>query len=535
MGGEDSSTRETTLETTPTWAVATVCFVLILVSIIIEQLLHLLAKYFNKKRKKSLLEALDKIKSDLMLLGFVSLFLTITEKTIANICIPQSVGNTFLPCISIGVEEEEEEAKCAQQDKISLLSRNGVRQLQYLIFVLAVSHVFSCILTFALGMAKMRSWESWEAETRTLDYKFLNDPRRFRLIHQTSFGKRHLHYWSQHRILRWPVCFLRQFYKSVSKVDYLTLRHGFITAHFDEGSNFDFQKYIRRALEKDFRVVVGISWWIWIFSVLFLFFNAHSFHNHLWLPIIPLVMLLVVGTNLQSIITKMSLDGHDKSEVVRGTFLVRPSDHFFWLGRPKLLLHLMHLILFQNSFQLAFFAWTWYKFGLRSCFHQETENIVIRVAMGISIHMLCGYVTLPLYALVTQMGSSMRTAVFTELVVKGLKKWKVRAKKNLAAAKNTKWKEEQRSPTSLDNNNPNSLQIYSAVDAAASLSFSTLDHASFSVDVDDSVAVEITDEDSFRPINESNHPRDDDDDDDGDYDRKKISSFDGFRSTETNL
>uniref|UniRef100_A0A803QH70 MLO-like protein n=1 Tax=Cannabis sativa TaxID=3483 RepID=A0A803QH70_CANSA len=259
MAEEDSTTTEATLERTPTWAVATVCFVLILVSIIIEHLLHRLAKFLNKRRKKSLLEALDKIKSELMLLGFVSLFLTISEKTIANICIPESVGHTFLPCGTQMSTDVEEEAKCAQQDKVSLLSRNGVRQLQYLIFVLAVSHVFSCVLTFGFGIAKMMRWEAWEAETRTLDYQFSNDPRRFKLIHQTSFGKRHLHYWSQHRILRWPICFLRQFYKSVSKVDYLTLRHGFIMAHFDEGTNFDFQKYIRRALENDFRVVVGIK------------------------------------------------------------------------------------------------------------------------------------------------------------------------------------------------------------------------------------------------------------------------------------
>ena len=31
------------------------------------------------------------------------------------------------------------------------------------------------------------------------------DPRRFRLIHETSFGKKHLRFWSEHRLLRWPV------------------------------------------------------------------------------------------------------------------------------------------------------------------------------------------------------------------------------------------------------------------------------------------------------------------------------------------
>lgn len=60
-----------------------------------------------------------------------------------------------------------------------------------------------------------------------------------------------------------------------------------------------------------------------------------------------LQMLLLVGTKLQGIITKMCLDSHEKSHIARGTVLVKPSDHFFWFGRPKLLLHLIHFILFQ--------------------------------------------------------------------------------------------------------------------------------------------------------------------------------------------
>ena len=60
-----------------------------------------------------------------------------------------------------------------------------------------------------------------------------------------------------------------------------------------------------------------------------------------------LQFLLLVGTKLQGIITKMCLDSQGKALVVRGTLLVRPSDHFFWLGKPKLLLHLMHFILCQ--------------------------------------------------------------------------------------------------------------------------------------------------------------------------------------------
>ncbi|XP_038883810.1 MLO-like protein 6 isoform X2 [Benincasa hispida] len=398
------------LERTPTWAVATVCFLLILISISTEFLLHFLVKrFFSIKRRKSLRQALDNIKSELMLLGFVSLLLTVSEKGIANICIPKSLNKKFLPCrhsMNFNSSYFMEEPKCDSQGKASLLSRDGAKQ--------------------------MRRWQSWEAKTRTLEYQFTTDPRRFQFARQTSFGKRHLKFWSDHHILRWPACFLRQFYESVSAADYLTLRHGFIAAHLGEGTSFDFQKYITRALDNDFSVVVGISWWVWVFSVIFIFFSAHGFHSYLWLPFIPLLMLLLVGTKLQGIMTEMCLDSHEKSHVVRGTLLVRPSDHYFWLGRPKLLLYFIHFIFFQNSFQLAFFSWAWLKFGLRSCFQREIGDLVIGVAVGVLVQFICGYVTLPLYALVAQMGSSMKKTVFTEGVVEGLRRWKGRAKKKVA-------------------------------------------------------------------------------------------------------
>ncbi|KAM3362239.1 MLO-like protein 2 [Capsicum galapagoense] len=472
MAGSNSSSA-ITLETTPTWAVAVVCFILITISILIEHALHLLAKYFNKKRRKYLIQALDNIKTELMLLGFISLLLTVLQKPIAKICIPKGAAETFLPCQSLTSDDEEEEPKCEQQGKKSLMSRAGVQQLQLLIFALAFFHILSCFLTFSLGTLKMRRWKFWEAETRTLDYQFSHDPRRFHLIHQTSFGKRHLNFWSEHRFLRLPVCFLRQFYGSVYKVDYFTLRHGFIMAHFAEGAEFDFHKYIRRALDKDFKVVVGISPWIWTFSVLFIFLNAYVFHSTYWLPFIPLAMLLVVGTKLQGIITKMCLDSNYKSSVVRGNLVVRPDDQFFWFAKPKLLLHLMHFILFQNSFQLAFFTWTTYKYGLNSCFHRKTVDIVTRIVMGVLVHFLCGYVTLPLYALVTQMGTKIKNSVFTDGMISGLRRWQAKAKRKLAKRKNNLLAHNSLdiSPSSFDAiNNSLSLDI--------SPSFRTLDGTS---------------------------------------------------------
>ncbi|XP_051120813.1 MLO-like protein 6 [Andrographis paniculata] len=448
------------LEQTPTWAVAVVCFVLVAVSIVIEYIIHLIGKWLKSKQKRALYEALEKVKSELMLLGFISLLLTVGQSPISNICISKSAGNSWHPC-SKKEENKQEDGKgdehrrkllmadaggpfrrilaaggsdkCAEKGKVPFVSTDGIHQLHIFIFVLAIFHVLYCIATLALGRAKMKRWKSWEKETRTAEYQFSHDPERFRFARETSFGRRHLSFWSNTPVLLWIVSFVRQFVRSVPKVDYLTLRHGFIMAHLSPNTHnkFDFQKYINRSLEEDFKVVVGISPPIWLFAVLFLLFNTHGWYSYYWLPFIPLIIILLVGTKLQVVITKMGLRIQERGEVVKGVPVVQPGDDLFWFNKPRLLLYLINFVLFQNAFQLALFAWTWYEFGLHSCFHEHVEDIVIRISMGILIQILCAYVTLPLYALVTQMGSTMKPTIFNDRVAAALRNWHQTAKKHV--------------------------------------------------------------------------------------------------------
>ncbi|KAI8573703.1 hypothetical protein RHMOL_Rhmol01G0297400 [Rhododendron molle] len=242
----------------------------------------------------------------------------------------------------------------------------------------------------ALGRLKMRRWKAWERETRTAEYQFSHDPERFRFARETSFGRRHLSFWTKTPGLIWFICFFRQFVRSVPKVDYLTLRHGFITAHLgpQSHSRFDFQKYINRSLEEDFKVVVGISPPIWLFAVIFLLFNTHGWYSYYWLPFIPLIIILLVGTKLQVIISKMAIRIQQRGEVVKGVPVVQPGDDLFWFNRPRLILYLINFVLFQNAFQLAFFAWTW-------------------------------------------MGSTMKPTIFNERVATALRNWHHTAKKHI--------------------------------------------------------------------------------------------------------
>ncbi|KAK7261383.1 hypothetical protein RIF29_27692 [Crotalaria pallida] len=452
------------LEQTPTWAVAVVCFVLLLISILIEHIFHLIGKWLKKKHKSELYESLEKIKSELMLLGFISLLLTVGQGPISRICISEKVAGTWHPCSSnknddhhdSGHEETSRRRllvafygsysenprrilsaggidRCAAEGKVPFVSSEAIHQLHIFIFVLAVFHVVYCILTLALARLKMKRWKRWEEETKTPQYQFSHDPERLRFARETSFGRRHLSSWTQNPVLIWIVCFFRQFVRSVPEVDYMTLRHGFINAHLAPQSlqKFDFRQYIKRSLEEDFKVVVGISPPIWFITVLFLLFNTHGWYSYLWLPFVPLIITLLVGTKLQVIITKMGLRIQQRGELVKGVPVVQPGDDLFWFNRPRLLLYLINFVLFQNSFQLAFFAWTALQFGQKSCFNSRKEDVGIRVSMGILVQILCSYVTFPLYALVTQMGSTMKPTIFDEKVASALKTWHHTAKKHV--------------------------------------------------------------------------------------------------------
>nr|GEZ25734.1 MLO protein homolog 1-like [Tanacetum cinerariifolium] len=211
-GGSSSSDRS--LEETPTWAVALICAVFIIISVIIEHGIHSLGKLFQKKQKKAMLEALEKMKAELMLLGFLSLLLTVGTKYIAKICVPEKIGYKMLPCKSSEVKsadkgkggdkgdddgdgegdnrrrllslaeemifrrvlagESTEKGDYCGKGMVPMISYSAVHQLHIFIFVLAVFHVLYSVVIIGLGLAKMKKWKKWEAETTSLEYEFTN-------------------------------------------------------------------------------------------------------------------------------------------------------------------------------------------------------------------------------------------------------------------------------------------------------------------------------------------------------------------------
>ncbi|KAE8734794.1 hypothetical protein F3Y22_tig00000715pilonHSYRG00214 [Hibiscus syriacus] len=83
-------------------------------------------------------------------------------------------------------------------------------------------------------------------------------------------------------------CFFQQFFNSVAKTDYFTLRHHFVSTHLSTNTSFNFQKYIQRSLDDDFKVVVGISPFKWLLVVIFLLVDVHGWNVYLCVSFLPL-------------------------------------------------------------------------------------------------------------------------------------------------------------------------------------------------------------------------------------------------------
>ncbi|XVF23323.1 hypothetical protein REPUB_Repub13aG0027800 [Reevesia pubescens] len=409
MAAEEESSS---FQYTPTWVIAGVCFLIVLISLIAERGLHHLGKLLKNNNQDALFEALQKLKEELMLLGFISLLLTVSQGLVSKICIPPNVVSSMFPCKRYSEGKTHEE--------YSPQAINNRRRL------------FSTDSSSEHCLHEIRQWKHWE--------EWISKHRNEASDHRRSFFAHAQGHWRKAAVVSWIISFFKQFYGSVTKSDYIALRQGFIIAHCPGNPEYDFHKYMMRTLEMDFKKVVGISWYLWLFVVVFLLLNVKGWHTYFWLSFLPVVLLLLVGTKLEHIIIRLAQDVNEMEEQGDAA-RVKPSDEHFWFSKPGIVLHLIHFILFQNAFEIAFFFWILCTYGFNSCIMEKVGYIIPRLIMGVIVQVLCSYITLPLYALVTQMGSKFKESFFTESQRSYLDKWRWGRKRGSApstsAATNT--------------------------------------------------------------------------------------------------
>ncbi|XP_042451434.1 MLO-like protein 13 isoform X2 [Zingiber officinale] len=393
-----------TLEQTPTWVVAVVCTVIVFISLAVERSLHYLGKTLKRKKQDALFHALEKLKEELMLLGFISLLLTVFQNLISNICIPRSYSYHMLPCKLESSAKEHESypwmdynygrrllssgssSHCTAKGKVPLLSLEALHQLHIFIFVLAVVHVVFSASTMVLGGAKIREWKHWEVSIQKETTNQGKNNNQVDDAHHSDFVTgRARSSWKNLAVIIWMVSFFKQFHASVTKSDYKALRAGFINVGTPTSGSLSCRLF-----------QLGKS-----------------------------QLLLAVGAKLEHIITKLAMElseemyPQNQNEVNR----VKPSDEHFWFNKPGIILYLIQFILFQNSFEIAFFFWIWTTYGFDSCIMESIGYLIPRLVIGVIIQVLCSYSTLPLYAIVSQMGDMFKQSIFHENMQLTLHGW----------------------------------------------------------------------------------------------------------------
>ncbi|WVZ01367.1 hypothetical protein V8G54_027436 [Vigna mungo] len=419
----DNNEQETrSLALTPTWSVATVLTVFVAVSLLVERSIHRLSNWLRKTNRKPLLAALEKMKEA-------------TSRMIANICIPSKFYNSaFAPCTRSQIDEQMEEngsekrklwMASAYHGYEPFVSYEGLEQLHRFIFVMAVTHISYSCLTMLLAIVKIHSWRVWEDEAHMDRRDSLSEiTRELTMRRQSTFVKSHVsNPLFKNSSLIWVLqtCFFRQFAHSVVRADYLTLRKGFIMNHH-LSLKYDFHSYMVRSMEEEFQRIVGVSGPLWGFVVGFMLFNIKGSNLYFWIAIIPVSLVLLVGTKLQHVIATLALENAG----IAGFFpeaKLRPRDELFWFNKPELLLSLIHFILFQNAFELASFFWFWWQFGYDSCFIRNHLLLYLRLILGSFAFSTVMFHATTAFQCLYQMGTNYKAALIPQRIRETIHGW----------------------------------------------------------------------------------------------------------------
>eukprot|EP00850_Spirogloea_muscicola_P016786 SM000139S00103 [mRNA] locus=s139:120103:124600:- [translate_table: standard] len=471
---------------TPTYAVVAVVGGFVLISVAVERGIHLLGKALRRRKQKALFNALTRMKEELMLLGFLSILLSIFEPQIVSICVPFDLSNPLLPCPYTTAEKalfvpagealapgpaaeghgrrllssmaagingsrvwtphlpDAAPSRALHRTARRLLAESmggevtvtpgsegcsaghhsfisgpGLHQLHTYIFMLAIVHILFSFVTIVIAEWRISCWKNWEDEAhKDVDEgKHLPSAWKQAPYRHTSFVNRHTRHADHPDSIRlYVACFFRQFVNSISHADYRVLRQAFVKSH-NTSLKFDFHSYLLRSMEADFIHVVGISWYLWLVVIVLLLLAVQSWHILFWVSFAPLLMAVVVGTKLEHIMSQLAHETKDSSgHCLSNSIVLR--DDLFWFNRPVLILNFIHYILFQ------------WEIGTKSCFTKSYTFLIISVVLSCFVQLLCSYVTLPLYAFATQLGSKFRKELFSEDIHAPLRAWAKRNKKH---------------------------------------------------------------------------------------------------------
>eukprot|EP00949_MAST-11_sp_MAST-11-sp1_P003196 g3196.t1 len=357
---------------------------------------------------KGAIEALEKIKEELMLVGTLSLIL--------QLCAP-ACDSSDKCCRSImGLPGQASQAICKDGYE-SFVTIKAMHHIHTFVFFIAVIHISMSVIVMTLGNRKVRSWAQMEKSAQDLeegngDIGTLHRPKRPRKC-----------------LGRWCCGCIKQWNIQPDTFQYIALRQYFITRGKDQDlpSDFDFQAFLQNSLHQSFKHMVGMSWWMW--GILMLQIILKGFISDVAFGVYSALGLsLIVATKLDGITTQLTHDIFDKmdkdnSGTIEFHELREVRDHahdflddvepHFWFNSPQLLMFLMRLIVWQCATENAATVFYWYQFTphLEACYFVNRPLIILALnSVGAILVMLhCAINIVPTFAILEHMGDHLKT------------------------------------------------------------------------------------------------------------------------------
>eukprot|EP00245_Coleochaete_scutata_P014500 TRINITY_DN619_c1_g1_i2.p1 TRINITY_DN619_c1_g1~~TRINITY_DN619_c1_g1_i2.p1 ORF type:complete len:463 (-),score=63.37 TRINITY_DN619_c1_g1_i2:222-1610(-) len=430
---------------TPTYSIALVATVFIAISVVAERGIHKLGHFLKKTLlKKALFEALEKMKEEFMLLGILSLLLVFFQYSVVGICIPKpperfrACPYTYSSESKYGTDDDGggkspypppyegrrrllaklKGRTCEERGLEPLMTIQAQHDLHLFIFVLAIVHIFNSLMSMLAAFMQVRGWYQLEEKSvRILSQCVgLSPEAKMKATENNTKAPKLATDKSVSRSI-W-VCFIRHLANHVQERDYCTLRLAFINKHNLEDS-FNFHHYILNCLEADFKDVVGLGWHLWAMVIVHELIRPLVDTYVMYVGVVlSLILVLAVGTKLEHIQATLAKEA-------RQSMIMNPRDDLFWFNRPHLVLPFIQIVLFVNSFQFAeflFLQWRLKEYEY-DCLRGSLWWNVSRILIGLVVQFICSSSTLPLYALISQLGDNYKGAIFSEHMQHRLKQW----------------------------------------------------------------------------------------------------------------
>ncbi|MCO5614543.1 hypothetical protein L7F22_068826 [Adiantum nelumboides] len=214
------------------------------------------------------LHAFEKMKDELLMVGILSLALATGQDAFTKACVRASwykharlcddYGKDATKAVHVSIHSQQRRHLAAAADATSTCKAVG-------------------------------RWKAWEA--RVADKEKLIKGGGARITVQTTFVRRRAtSKWLKNPIVAGVAAFFKQFFRTVTESDYVTLRGGFIKNHFADNPGFNFYNYIQRSFQDDFKHVVGISPGLWVYAIIWLLANVNGWETNLLVSLVPLIV-----------------------------------------------------------------------------------------------------------------------------------------------------------------------------------------------------------------------------------------------------